>query len=374
MDGTLQPAPADGQVSLLTLVDTIEQLSAARTFQDVAAVVRVSARRISGADGVSIVLRDEDRCHYVDEDAISPLWKGKKFPMSACISGWAMLNKQTAIIPDIYADPRIPHDAYRPTFVKSLVMTPVSRADPIAAIGAYWAVKREPPREVVERLEVIARATATALANVTLINSLAESLERRDALNRELDHRVKNTLATVQSIAAQTLTRSNDTVEFTQAFTGRLKSLARAHELLAREDWTDADLGDLIELALEPFLPMGDQRVRLNGPPLRVKPESAVTVLMTFHELATNAAKYGALSSPSGKVSISWSVMDGLFELIWRESGGPPVSQPVRRGFGSRLIEKGAARDLGGEALLTFRPSGVTLRLIAPLSHRLALP
>ena len=374
MDGTQGAAPAQGQVSLLTLVETIEQLSTARTFEDVAAVVRVAARRISGADGVCIVLRDEDRCHYVDEDAISPLWKGRKFPMTACISGWSMLNRQTAIIPDIYKDPRIPHDAYRPAFVKSLVMTPVNRADPVAAIGAYWAVSREPPQEVVERLEVIARATATALANVTLVASLSESLALRDALNRELDHRVKNTLATVQSIAAQTLTRSPDVTEFTQAFTGRLKSLARAHELLAKEDWTDANLAALIELALQPFLSLDDRRVRLNGPELRVKPESAVTVLMTFHELATNAAKYGALSVPGGKVSISWSVMDGLFELIWRESGGPTVTQPTRRGFGSRLIERGAARDLGGDALLTFHPSGVTLRMTAPLSQRLALP
>src|SRR3569832_959394 len=148
MDGTQGAAPAQGQVSLLTLVETIEQLSTARTFEDVAAVVRVAARRISGADGVCIVLRDEDRCHYDDEDAISPLWKGRKFPMTACISGWSMLNRQTAIIPDIYKDPRIPHDAYRPTFVKSLVMSPCGGAGPGAAGGAGGAGARGPPRGV----------------------------------------------------------------------------------------------------------------------------------------------------------------------------------------------------------------------------------
>src|SRR5689334_967055 len=132
---------------LFTLVETIEDLSSARTVEGIAAVVRSSARRITGADGVAFVLRDDDKCWYLDEDAIGPLWKGKRFPMTACISGWAMLNKQTAVIPDIYQDPRIPHDAYRPTFVKSLVMTPVRPRDPIAAIGAYWSVERQPTQD-----------------------------------------------------------------------------------------------------------------------------------------------------------------------------------------------------------------------------------
>ena len=121
---------------LATLVDTIEQLSTARTVQDIAAVVRSRARVISGADGITVVLRDGDHCHYLDEEAIGPLWKGRRFDMSECISGWCMLNAQTVVIRDIYQDPRIPHDAYRPTFVKSLVMTPVRPRDPIAAIGS----------------------------------------------------------------------------------------------------------------------------------------------------------------------------------------------------------------------------------------------
>jgi GAF domain-containing protein len=151
---------------LLALVETIERLSSARTAGDVAAVVRSAARRISGADGVTFVLRDGEECWYLDEDAIGPLWKGRRFPMGECISGWAMLNRLTAVVPDIYADDRIPHDAYRPTFVRSLVMTPVRAQDPIAAIGAYWAEVREFTDEDVARLEVVARATATALENV----------------------------------------------------------------------------------------------------------------------------------------------------------------------------------------------------------------
>ncbi len=157
----------------LMLIDAVQQLSGARTLEDVIAIVRRAARRIAQADGATFVLRDDDRCHYVDEDAIGPLWKGQKFSMKACISGWAMLNRRTAEVPDIYLDPRIPHDAYRPTFVRSLIMVPVRVNDPLAAIGIYWASERSFIREEVERLESLARATATAIANVTLQASLS---------------------------------------------------------------------------------------------------------------------------------------------------------------------------------------------------------
>jgi CheY-like chemotaxis protein len=121
------------------LVQVVQHLSLARTLQEVMAVTRVAARRLARADGATFVLRDGERCFYADEDAIGPLWKGLRFPMSACISGWAMLNRQAAVIPDIYQDERIPHGAYRPTFVKSLVMTPIRTGAPVGAIGVYWA-------------------------------------------------------------------------------------------------------------------------------------------------------------------------------------------------------------------------------------------
>ena len=146
---------ATSETDLLTLIETIEALSATRTISEVAEVVRKAARRVSGADGVAFVLRDNDKCWYFDEDAIGPLWKGKRFPLTACISGWAMLNRQTVIIPDIYLDERIPHDAYRPTFVKSLVMTPVRLEDPLAAIGAYWAQEHVPAPEIVKKLQAM---------------------------------------------------------------------------------------------------------------------------------------------------------------------------------------------------------------------------
>ena len=123
--------------------------------------IRATARTAFGSDGVTFVLRDGDLCHYIEEDAISPLWKGQRFPMSACISGWSMLNAQTAVIEDIYADPRIPHAAYRPTFVKSLIMTPVGN-QPVAAIGAYWATQRKFHELDIRTVQSVAQAVARA--------------------------------------------------------------------------------------------------------------------------------------------------------------------------------------------------------------------
>ncbi|MFZ5669234.1 MAG: sensor histidine kinase [Pseudomonadota bacterium] len=358
----------EGSEPLVALVETIEALSAARAVEDVAAVIRGRARQISGADGVTFVLREGDLCHYLDEDAIGPLWKGHRFPMSSCISGWAMLNGQTAVIRDIYLDDRIPHDAYRPTFVKSLVMTPVRPADPIAAIGAYWSQVRDPSIEEVTALSVIARATATALENVSLLRSLEDGVQHRDRLIRELDHRVKNTLAAALAIANQTLGSAGSPQAFTEAFTGRLMALSRAHELMAREEWRTADLEEVLRQAVDYA---AADRVSLAGPRVRLAPETAVSFLVVFHELAVNALRHGALSAPPGRVRIDWTLADGALSLAWRETGGPPIAPPRHRGFGLRLIERGLPRDVGGKAELAFDPEGLRYDLRAPLSERI---
>jgi GAF domain-containing protein len=132
------------------------------------AQITKTARGMIGADGATVVLRDGDHCYYADENAISPLWKGRRFPMSACISGWVMLNKMAAVIPDIYLDTRIPADAYRPTFVKSLAMVPVRRASPIAAIGNYWADHHEVTGQELGSLLGLADAVADALKDEKL--------------------------------------------------------------------------------------------------------------------------------------------------------------------------------------------------------------
>ena len=164
------------------LIETIQQLSLARSVSQIQAIVRHTARRLTGADGATFVLRDRDMCHYADEDAIAPLWKGQRFPMSACISGWVMLNREHAMVPDIYADDRIPADAYRPTFVKSLLMVPIRRLAPIGAIGNYWAEHHEPSDREVMLLQALADSTAVAMENVRMIAELEAA--RRDSLMR----------------------------------------------------------------------------------------------------------------------------------------------------------------------------------------------
>lgn len=140
-----------------------DRLAAAADQDEIIEIVRKFARAIVSSDGVTFVLREASHCHYVEEDAIGPLWKGQKFPMTCCISGWAMMNSRTAVVPDIFADVRIPHDVYRKTFVRSLVMAPVGFDTPVAAIGAYWRDKPViSPREVAA-VETIAAMVGDAM-------------------------------------------------------------------------------------------------------------------------------------------------------------------------------------------------------------------
>jgi signal transduction histidine kinase len=173
------------------LVVVVQELSLARDLATVTAIVRRAARELTGADGATFILRDADQCHYVDEDAIGPLWKGRKFPMSACISGWSMVHRREAVIEDIYADPRIPHDSYRPTFVKSLAMVPVRTLDPIGAIGNYWAQRHRPTEQEVRLLQALADTTAVAFENVQVYAELERRVADRtaelEAVNKELE-------------------------------------------------------------------------------------------------------------------------------------------------------------------------------------------
>ncbi|HEY3697542.1 ATP-binding protein [Phenylobacterium sp.] len=217
---------------------------------------------------------------------------------------------------------------------------------------------------------------ATRLAGVSL-----DITERKDAeahlrlVLDELNHRVKNTLATVQSIASQTLRHTPDPLAFSAAFLERIYALARAHEMLSDAAWQGASLADVIDRTLAVHTLNGESgEVTLGGPAVNLGPTAAVTLNMAFHELATNATKYGALSQAGGRIAIDWGMDEpGAIIINWRESGGPPVSVPSRRGFGSRLIEQGLTRELGGEAQMTFLPDGLWCRLRLPLSSKLSV-
>ncbi len=182
------PDPRDLNQRLQYLIQVIQKLASAHDLDSIMAVVRTGARQLTRADGATFVLRDRDRCYYADEDAITPLWKGGRFPMSACISGWVMLNNESVILEDIYADPRIPADAYRPTFVKSLAMVPIRSREPIGAIGNYWATHHRPSPEEMELLQTLADAAAVAMENVYLYDAQERRIQERTAqLQHALD-------------------------------------------------------------------------------------------------------------------------------------------------------------------------------------------
>lgn len=161
------------------LILTLQELSAAHHLPAIQRIVKRAAREIAGCDGVTFVLLEGSKCYYADEDAIAPLWKGQRFPLEACISGWVMQNGTPAVIRDIYADSRIPHDAYRPTFVKSLVMVPIRTTDPIGAIGSYWATEHEADEAEVATLQALADATSLALENAQLYAELSLLVRER---------------------------------------------------------------------------------------------------------------------------------------------------------------------------------------------------
>jgi signal transduction histidine kinase len=166
---------------LSSLTRATSAISRARTLDEVVATIRASARSLVGCEGIAIVRREGDLCHYVEEDAIAPLWKGEKFPASACISGWSMINRQTVVVPDVREDDRIPNELYAGTFVRSAAMAPIRREDPVGAIGAYWSQTYEPTPWEVETLEALAEAAATAVENIGFAARL--KLERTPALS-----------------------------------------------------------------------------------------------------------------------------------------------------------------------------------------------
>lgn len=193
--------------------------------------------------------------------------------------------------------------------------------------------------------------------------------EQQRLLINELNHRVKNTLATVQSIAAQTRRSAGDPEAAYEAFVERLVALSRSHDVLTREHWRGAGLKEIVGQSLRAFAGPKGERFTVAGPPARLTPQAALAIGMAMHELATNAAKYGALSAPRGRVTVEWTLTpDDELTLTWREWDGPPVVTPNHRGFGSRLLRQGLARELAGEVRLDYRPKGVVCTIRARLN------
>ncbi len=211
-----------------------------------------------------------------------------------------------------------------------------------------------------------------------LVRVVQDITERKAAEQRakllidELNHRVKNTLATVQSLASQSARGTPTPIAFRESFEGRLIALSKAHDQLTRHHWESADLRELASSSLAPYATA--ERLVLRGEDVVLRPRAVLTLAMAFHELATNAAKYGALSAPGGRIKIRWQPVrleggDGraLLQIDWLEEGGPPVCEPSQRGFGSKLIEGSIAAELSGSARLVFAPEGLRCEMLIAL-------
>jgi len=216
---------------------------------------------------------------------------------------------------------------------------------------------------------------------VGAVNMLVDISERKRAeeyqrlLIDELNHRVKNTLATVQSIAAQTLRSASDLPTFAWCFESRLLSLSRTHDLLTRQIWSGLNLSDIIRQELEPYVDASRARVFIDGSDLLLRPRVGLALSLVFHELTTNAAKHGSLAAQDGSVTVRWSVQglspssSGDLRIDWIESGGPAVAPPTNRGFGTRMIERSVTNDLQGSVKLDFDSVGLRCTIVLPMDQ-----
>ena len=213
--------------------------------------------------------------------------------------------------------------------------------------------------------------TQQSLEDRRAIRWFEEQNSIRNSLTRELNHRVKNTLANVLSIVSLTRRRAESLNEFAEGIDGRIRALSATHDLLTQSDWGTTPVRAVVEVELAPYARDEDHRLELTGPHTELAPNDALSLGLAIHELSTNAAKFGALSVPGGSVEVTWDqVDDTLARIEWVESGGPPVSKPERRGFGTDLIEKIVAHELRHPVELEFHPEGVRCILLVPVRER----
>jgi signal transduction histidine kinase/CheY-like chemotaxis protein len=303
------------------LIAVVQELSLARDLDSIMQIVRVAARELTGADGATFVLRDGDCCFYAEENAISPLWKGQRFPLQDCVSGWTMMHGRSAVIEDIYADPRVPAAAYRPTFVKSLAMVPIRTANPIGAIGNYWAHRHACTPEELMLLEALANTTAVAMENVRVYGELeSRVLVRTQELavaNQELEafsYAVSHDLrAPLRGISAQLemlseaqdvgASRANERIDAARGHVKQMSSLIDNLLRLSRISRLDLRLErvDLSQIAHEVIA-----RLRLQEPQRQVAVDIECGLAVdgdrgllgvVVENLLSNAWKYSARAS-----------------------------------------------------------------------------
>ena len=353
------------------LLGAVEKLARAGGTDEIIEVIRAGARHLIGCDGIALVLNDDCACHYVEEDAIGPLWKGRKFDMRECVSGWSMLNRETAVIPDVSDDARVPYHLYRETFVRSLIMAPIGADQPVGALGAYWARVYQPSGYEIETVEALARATATALENANLIAALSRALTQAELARDELRHRLKNAY-----LAAQGLAKLSLPPDYARVFSARIGALARAHELIDQKlsHQSSIDIRELLQAELAAYGKDAPGRLTIHGPATTLKSAQAIAVGLAINELATNALKYGALATEKGRLDVTWRVDRNYLVIDWREADGPEVRTATLESFGSRLLRRLIEDQLKGTVTRSLDREGVDCKMEFPLEPVAAEP
>lgn len=298
------------------LTDTVERLSCANSLSSITGIVAEAARLLTGAEGATFVLREEGKCYYADENAVSPLWKGLRFPAESCVSGWSMKHKEVVVIPDIFKDPRVPVDAYKPTFVRSLCMVPIRAEDPIGAIGNYWsATDHRPTEEDIKLLQVLANSSAVALENLELREAiLRRNSEKVDLVDREkeletaihsLVHDLRNPLTTLYGYAD--LMQARNAGKLDEKSQGYLESMMATCDRMSQRiekmlslyrvtqggiDKKDIDLSQIATHLVDQLRPRGDRPVEIvieNGLRAQADPQ---LIQLVLENLISNAFKY----------------------------------------------------------------------------------
>lgn len=304
------------------------------------------------------------------DSGAATFWEWVDVQSQGTTCGAALRSRQRVIAADVEACDYIAGtehlQMFRQTGIRACQSTPLlaRSGNLVGMISTHWRSPHRPTDRQLQLLDLVARQAADILER-------SQARQTEQLLVEELNHRVKNTLASVQAIVQHTLRSAKDPTHFAASFSGRIQSMARAHSLLTSTVWKGADLRDVIRDQLQ-LGPIDESRLTAWGPTVRMPPQMVQHVALMLHELGTNSAKYGALSRERGWVTINWSVEDSLLRLKWVEQGGPPVSAPVKRGFGSTLIEQ-SARSEGGEALMSVGARGIAWDITIPLPSNVPL-
>lgn len=359
------------------LIQVIQKLSLARELDEVIAITRAAARKLTGADGASFVLKDGDLCYYVDEDAIDPLWKGKKFPMNECISGWSMIHKKSVSIKNVFEDSRIPINTYRPTFVKSLLMVPIRRDRPIGAIGNYWAHSHEASKEEIHVLEALADSTSMAIENIQLYMELkkaneflADSLKSKDEFFAIASHELRTPITAIKLQLELTDRKLRREGGLTQLVEGPLTvSLKQAEKLSTMTEqildvskmrlgkfqleYSEFDCGELIERTITLYR----QQLKAAGCRVQLSFDENVTGSWDYHafeKILLNLLSNACRHAPGSNIQISLHKQEDRNIRFSLQDNGQGIPKDVLERLEQGFERSHAPRQLGGLGLGLF--------------------